>query len=98
PEEHVLPPEAVEAARKARPAPEERQLLEVLLADAALVPVAKAVVAIEDVGHPGLQKMLRGLYDLHSRGIPPTLDELRASLEPAELASWVYRLHDVGVR
>jgi DNA primase len=96
PEERVLPPEAVEAGRKARPAPEERQLLEVLLADPALVPVAMAVVAVEDVGHPGLQKMLRGLYDLHSRGISPTLDELRASLDPPELAGWVYRLSDVG--
>ncbi len=97
PEERVLPPAAVaEAARGARPAPEERQLLEVLLAEPALVPEAMMAVAIEDVEHPGLQKMLRSLYDLQTRGLPPTLDELRARLDPPELAEWVLKLHDLG--
>jgi DNA primase len=80
-----------------RPAREERELLEVLLAEPALIPQARAVISVEDVGHPGLQKMLRGLYDLHHRGEHEvTLDELRASLDPPALAEWVLRLYDVG--
>lgn len=87
--------ETEQAERKARPAREERELLEVLLAEPTLIPEAKAVISVEEIGHPGLQKMLRGLYELHNRG-EPTLDELRINLEPPALAEWVLRLYDVG--
>jgi DNA primase len=101
PREAEPPPDSREGEppgeRKARPAREERELLEILLAEPTLIQQAKTEISIEDVGHPGLQKMLRGLYDLHLRGdLEITLDELRASLDPPALAEWVLRLYDVG--
>src|SRR5205823_69451 len=64
-------------SRSAPAAAHERELLEVLLAEPALVPLAAAEVVPEQVGHPGLRELLSGLYDLHAAGEPPILDLLR---------------------
>ncbi len=85
------------APRSAPAAPEERQLLEVLLADAALVGKAAAAVRPEEVEHPGLRRLLQGLYDLHGRGEPPTFDRLRAGLDNARLAGKAIELQEVGL-
>src|SRR5205807_6878982 len=61
-------------ARSAPAAPEERELLEVLLADPGLVPQAAALVKPQHIQHPGLRALLEGLYGLHAEGDPPTLD------------------------
>ena len=92
------PPETEEGegSRQARPAPEERQLLEILLAEPALVPEAATAVTPEDVGHPGLRQMLQGLFALHAQGQPPTLDQLRVGIDNPRLAEWVMKLHDIG--
>ena len=79
-----------------RTAQEERELLEVLLAEPALVPRAVSVVRLEEVGHPGLRQVLRGLYEVHARGQVPTLDDMRQRLENPELAQWLIKLHDKG--
>jgi DNA primase len=85
------------AAPKTRAAPEERELLEVLLAEPTLVPVAMAVVRPEDVAHPDARRLLAGLYQLQSEGEPPTVDGLRVRLE-ADLAEGALKLQDIGRR
>jgi DNA primase len=82
--------------RQARPAPEERQLLEILLAEPALVPVAQSAVTPEDVRHPGLRQLLEGLYTLQGGDPPPTLDQLRVRIDNPRLGEWVMKLHDIG--
>jgi DNA primase len=79
------------------PAPRhERELLEVLLADPALVPVAAAKVAPERITHPGLRKTLEGLYRLHAAGEPPDLDQLRLHIDNPRLGEYLLRMQDVG--
>ncbi len=90
-------PAAGEARARAA-APHERELLEVLLSDETLVPAAAAAVPPEDVEHPGLRRLLEGLYALHAEGLPTTLDRLRERLEPGPLAERALVLHDVGGR
>jgi DNA primase len=90
------PPE--EGPKQAPAAPEERELLEVLLADPALVATARTALAPEEVGHPGLRRLLQGLYALLDAGEPPTLDQLRPSLENVRLAAKALELADVGRR
>ncbi len=92
------PSGAAPAAKTARPAPEERELLEILLADPTLVPQALGEVPAEQIDHPGLRRLLQGLYDLHRAGQPPTLDLLRARLESGPLAEHALKLQDVGRR
>jgi DNA primase len=82
--------------RSAPAAPEERELLEVLLADPTLVPLAAAEISPEQIGHPGLQELLKGLYDLQAEGEPPILDLLRARIENPRLAAAALDLQDVG--
>jgi hypothetical protein len=67
-----------------------------LLADPALVAKAAAVVRAEDIDHPGLRRLLRGLYDLQAAGEAPTLDNLRADLENVRLAEAAFELQEVG--
>lgn len=76
--------------------PEERQLLEVLLADAGLVARAAAEVQLEEIAHPGLRKLLSGLYALHAAGEVPSLDQLRATLDNPPLLAKAFELQHVG--
>jgi DNA primase len=82
--------------RKAKAAPEELQLLQVLLADPALVAPARAAIPADEVNHPGLRRLLAGLYALDAAGEPPTLDQLRPRLDNAPLAEKALQLQDVG--
>ncbi len=74
--------EEVKAAPRTAPAPpEERDLLRILLADPGLVPSAASDIRPEDLQHPGLRRLLEGLYSLMAEGTPPTLDNLRENIE-----------------
>src|SRR5262249_58724125 len=74
--------------RTAAPAlPRDKQLLEVLLAEPALVPQAAAELPADEVEHPGLRRLLEGLYALHAEGEPPELDQLRVRLDNGRLAA-----------
>jgi DNA primase len=84
------------APRVARAAPEERQLLEVLLAEPELVATAAAGLRPEEIAHPGLRRLLEGLYALHAAGEPPTLDQLRPRLDNVRLAVKALELQEVG--
>jgi DNA primase len=93
------PPEGHEApGRGAAPAaPEERRLLEVLLAEPELVGQAKASIHPDEIAHPGLRRLLEGLYALHAAGEAPTLDRLRQDLEEHPLlVNKAFQLLDAG--
>jgi DNA primase len=75
----------------------ERELLEVLLADAALVPAAKAEYPVTEVAHPGLRRLLEELYALHEEGLPPDLDALRLRIvDKPRLADFALKAQEVG--
>jgi DNA primase len=90
--------EEPEAPRQAPAAPEERELLEVLLAEPDLVAIAREKLPTSSVRHPGLRLLLEGLYTLSEEGEPPTLDQLRPRLENARLAEKALELQDIGKR
>ncbi len=90
------PPEEVSDRGSAPAPPREKQLLELLLADPELVPIAAAELPAEEVGHPGLRKLLEGLYGLYKEGEPPDLDQLRARLDSPRLAEAALRMQEVG--
>jgi DNA primase len=58
----------------------ERQLLELLLGDPTLVPIAAARLAVEDIMHTGLRRILTDLYAIQAAGVIPDLDALRERL------------------
>jgi DNA primase len=68
--------------------PLERQLLELLLADHNLVPQAAREVQPDELTHPGLRKLLTGLYQLTAMGQPPELDGLRVLIAAPALINW----------
>jgi DNA primase len=84
------------APRTAKAAPEESQLLQVLLAEPALVSTARAAISPDTIQHPGLRQLLAGLYDLDVTGAPPTLDQLRPRLGNVALAEKALQLQDIG--
>jgi DNA primase len=90
------PAEAEAGPRVARAAPEERQLLELLLADPALVAHAAPAIRPEEIAHPGLRGLLEGLYALLAAGEPPTLDLLRPRLDNVRLAAKALELQEIG--
>lgn len=82
---------------RSKPAdPLERQLLELLLADENLVSEAYTIIRPEDIEHPGLQRLLAGLYQLREQGHAPNLDELRALINHPALAAKAMELQEVG--
>lgn len=84
------------ASQKAPAAPEERELLEVLLADPALVATALKEVTPQDIAHPGLRQLLEGLFSLQADGETPTLDQLRPRLNNPRLESWALEHQEIG--
>jgi DNA primase len=82
--------------RKSPAAPVERELLEVLLAEPALVPEAQAEIHPSQVNHLGLRQLLEGLYRLQAEGVPPELDRLRPRIENPRLASHALRMQEDG--
>ncbi len=84
-----------------KPGPEaaaEKQLVELLLADPALVPVAAARLSPDEVTHTGLRRILSELYAIHAAGAVPDLEALRARLDdrPDLFDAAAYTLHPVG--
>jgi DNA primase len=84
------------AVRVARADPLERELLELLLAEPPFVAAVMAAIPAAEVRHPGLRRLLEGLYALQTAGEPPTLDQLRPRLESAPLAAKALELQDAG--
>jgi DNA primase len=75
----------------------ERELLEVLLADATLVPVAMAELPASEIVHPGLRRLLESLYALEEEGLSPDLDALRLRIaDNPRLADFALKAQEVG--
>jgi DNA primase len=85
-----------EETRRAPAAPHERDLLQVLLAEPALVAVAAAAVTPEEIEHPGLRRLLEGLYTLHAAGEVADFDRLRERIDNPDLAAAALRLQEMG--
>ncbi|MBI3822593.1 MAG: DNA primase [Planctomycetes bacterium] len=78
--------QAAPAETKAGPAPlHERELLELLLAEPALVPRAAVEIAEDEMEHPGLRKVIEALYRLHASGQPADLDHLQGIIDNEKL-------------
>lgn len=92
------------AASGQRPAPQrgpapaiERQLLELLLAEPALVPKAARTIPCEQVTHTGLRRILKEMYALEASGQLADVDAIRERLsDRPDLAEALLRLQDVG--
>ncbi len=95
PGEKSDPPTTI-PTRTAPADPLEKQLLELLLADEKLVGEAYLEIRPEDIEHPGLQKLLAGLYQLRETGEPPEIDGLRALLNHPLLAAKAMEMQEVG--
>jgi DNA primase len=80
------------------PAPgRERELLQLLLADPALLPLVATEVAPAHLEHPGLRRLLTELYAMQAEGGVADLDRLRARLvDNPRLAEYALKMHDVG--
>jgi DNA primase len=91
---------AVETSRETHAAPAEpleRELLEVLLADPELVREARAEIAVDELHHPGLRRLLAGLYELLEEGEVPELDAVRLRIaDRPQLADYALRMQEVG--
>src|SRR5262249_46410413 len=74
------------------------ELLEVLLADGAMVSVAIEEVATDEIEHPGLKQLLEGLYRLHAEGVQPGLDHLRGRLNNEKLLDKAREFQERGLR
>ena len=59
----------------------EKQLVELLLADPVLVPVAAAAIPAEVLTHSGLRRIVTELYAIHAAGAVPDIEALRVRLE-----------------
>jgi DNA primase len=59
----------------------ERQLVEMLLADPALVPVAAAQLTPEEITHTGLRRILAEVFAIQAAGAVPDLERLRVRLD-----------------
>jgi DNA primase len=82
--------------RRAPAPPLEKQLLQLLLADHRLVSEAAQIVNPEQITHPGLRKLLCGLYDLNEEGEIPDLDGLRMRLDHPALLEKALELQEIG--
>ncbi len=85
-----------EEPRQAPAAPVERDLLQVLLAEPELIAQAKTALTADQVVHPGLRRMLEGMYDLDTAGKRPDLDNLRPLLDNPRLAELALRWQEIG--
>ncbi len=95
--EAVTVPAAGPAVKSGPAQRAERQLLELLLAEPGLVPMAAGSVSPETLSHTGLRRMLAELYALQSAGQTPDFDALRVRLiDRPDLVEAAMRLQFVG--
>lgn len=91
------PAETSQPSTSSAPAlPHEREWIELLLAEPSLVSKARVEVPVDEMQHPGLRKILDGLYSLYDAGETPDLDALRTRLDHPALASKALELQHTG--
>jgi DNA primase len=75
----------------------ERQLVQLLLAEPALVGTAKAGVPLAAVCHPGIHRILTEVYALHDTGVTPDMDAVRVRLiDRPDMVKWAADQLEVG--
>ena len=87
-----------EESRRAKPVPEEKELVEVLLANPDLVLRARQDLSIDDMNHPGLRQIVSILFDLQDEKQTPDLDAVRARMGDSPIGSRLLDLADQGRR
>jgi DNA primase len=80
------------------PAPRhEVELVEILLAEPALVAEAQSVIASSQIEHPQVRQLVEGLYRLAAEGLPPDLDHLRGRLDNESLLHKAFQRQQRGL-
>ncbi len=87
-----------EESRRAKPTPEEKELVEVLLANPDLVLRARQDLSIDEMNHPGLRQIVSILFDLQDEKQTPDLDAVRARMGDSPIGSRLLDLADQGRR
>jgi DNA primase len=77
--------------------PLELDLLRILLADPALVPMARAEVELGTIEHPRLRLLLEVLYRLQAEGEVPDLDHVRLRIDNPALIAKALELQERGL-
>jgi DNA primase len=83
--------------QSAKPPLHERELVEVLLAEPALVASAAKDIPSEEMEHPGLRKVIEALYRLHAEGHKADLDHLHGRLDNERLLDKLHDLQTTGL-
>ncbi len=91
-----LPAQPTET-QSAKAAPHERELVELLLAEPALLSRAAIEVPSDEMEHPGLRKVIEALYRLHALGQPADLDHLHGFVDNERLWTKVLEFHERGL-
>jgi DNA primase len=83
--------------QSAKPPLHERELVEVLLAEPALVARAAQDIPSVEIEHPGLRKVIEALYSLHAQGHKADLDHLHGRLDNERLLDKLHDLQTTGL-
>jgi DNA primase len=93
----LQPRPAAESTPRATPAAaHEAELMQVLLAEPALVPVAMDDIRCDEVENGRVRQILDALYELQADGTTPDVDQLREVVDDADLISRACRARDIG--
>lgn len=76
--------------------PEERELIQVLLAEPRLLPRIEQNLRPEEVAHPELRRILEAAMEIHHQGKAPTPDLVNQALDDASLVGLVLSLQEIG--
>ncbi len=93
---HSVDAPALEQHRAKPAKPIEKELIQILLAEPALIGEASTQIFPEQIEHPGLQQLLGGLYRLFGLGQAPTVDGLREVVNHAALIEWALENQEIG--
>jgi len=86
----------VQEKQKGPAAKREVQLVQLLLAEPALVPEAVAEVSLDMIAHSGLRQVIGELYALHAAGEPCTVNLLRLRIPNTELMDRMVEQQEIG--
>lgn len=90
------PESAPPEPRSAPATKQEVELLEVILAQPDMLPLARAELAPEEIEHAGLRRLFEGLGKLAEEGRPADLDHLRGRIDNEKLLAKAQEMQDRG--
>jgi DNA primase len=74
----------------------EVQLVQILLAEPALIAQTYNAIGVENVEHPGLRQIVSSLYRMWEEKKPVDLDGLRDDIENPKLIRWAFDNQEIG--